>query len=51
MALAFSPGRGRPGLDPGSVHVEFVVGKVALGQGLRRIFRSSPVSFIPLVLH
>jgi hypothetical protein len=41
----------RPGLDPGSVHVEFVVDKVALGQVYPRVSRFSPVSFIPPVLH
>ena len=41
----------RPGFDPGSVHVGFVVDKVALGQVFPRVLRFSPVSFIPLVLH
>ena len=41
----------RPGLDPGSVHVGFVVEKVALGQGFPRVFLFSPVNFIPPVLH
>jgi hypothetical protein len=41
----------RPGFDPGSVHVGFVVDKVALGQVFPRVLRFSPVSFIPPVLH
>jgi hypothetical protein len=41
----------RPGFDPGSVHVGFVVDKVALGQVFLRVLRFFPVSFIPSVLH
>jgi hypothetical protein len=41
----------RLGFDPGSVHVGFVVDKVALGQVSPRVLRFSPVSFIPPVLH
>jgi hypothetical protein len=41
----------RPGFDPGSVHVGFVVDKVALGQVFPQVLGFSPVSFIPLVLH
>ena len=41
----------RPGFDPESVHVGFVVDKVALGQVSLRVLRFSPVSFIPSVLH
>jgi hypothetical protein len=41
----------RSGFDPGSVHVEFVVDKVALGQVFPRVLRFSPVNFIPPVLH
>jgi hypothetical protein len=41
----------RPGFDHGSVHVRFVVDKVALGQAFPRVFRFSPVNFIPPVLH
>jgi hypothetical protein len=41
----------RPGFDPGSVHVGFVVDKVALGQVSPRILLFSPVNFIPPVLH
>jgi hypothetical protein len=37
--------------NPGSVHVGFVVDKVALGQGFPRVLRFSPVNFIPPVLH
>jgi hypothetical protein len=40
----------RPGFDPGSVHVGFVVDKVALGQVFPRVLRFSPVNFIPPVL-
>jgi hypothetical protein len=40
----------RPGFDPKSVHVRFVVDKVALGQGFLPVLRFSAVSFIPLVL-
>jgi hypothetical protein len=41
----------RPGFDPGSVHVGFVVDKVALEQVFPRVLRFSPVNFIPPVLH
>jgi hypothetical protein len=41
----------RPGFDPGSVHVGFVVDKVALGQVFPRVLRFSLVNFIPAVLH
>ena len=41
----------KPGFDPGSVHVGFVVDKVALGQVLPLVLRFFPVSFIPPVLH
>jgi hypothetical protein len=34
-----------------SVHVGFVVDKVALGQVFPRVLRFSPVNFIPPVLH
>jgi hypothetical protein len=44
MAQAVS--RRRPGFDPGSVHVEFVVDKVALGQ----VFPPSS-SFFPCQFH
>jgi hypothetical protein len=37
--------------DFGSVHVGFVVDKVALGQVFPRVLRCSPVSLIPPVLH
>jgi hypothetical protein len=36
---------------PGSVHVGFVVDKVALGQVFPRVLRFSPVNLIPPVLH
>jgi hypothetical protein len=41
----------RLGLDPGSVHVGFVLDKVALGQVFPRVLRFSSISFIPPVLH
>jgi hypothetical protein len=43
--------RWRPGFDPRSVQVGFVVDKVALGQVLPRVLRFSPVRFIPPLLH
>jgi hypothetical protein len=39
------------GFDPGSIHVGFVVDKVALGQVFPRVIRFSPVNFIPPVLY
>jgi hypothetical protein len=36
----------RPGFASGSVHVEFVVDKVALGQVFNRVLRFSPLSII-----
>jgi hypothetical protein len=41
----------RPGLDPESVHVGFVVDKVALEEVFPRVLRFSSVSFIPPLLH
>jgi hypothetical protein len=41
----------RPGFDAGSVHVGFVVDKVALGQLFLPVLRFSTASFIPPVLH
>jgi hypothetical protein len=41
----------KPGFDPGSVHVGFVVHKVALGQVFLRALRFFPVNFIPPVLN
>jgi hypothetical protein len=41
----------RPGFDPGSVHVGFMVNKVVLGQVFRLVLRFSPVNFIALELH
>jgi hypothetical protein len=35
----------KPGFDPGSVHVGFVVGKVALGQVFLRVLRFFPRQF------
>jgi hypothetical protein len=53
MALAVSrrPLTAEAGFDAGSVHVGFVVDKVALGQVSPRVLRFSPVNFIPPVLH
>jgi hypothetical protein len=39
----------RPGFDPGSVQVGFVVDKVALGKVFSRVLRFSSVNFIPPV--
>jgi hypothetical protein len=41
----------RPGFDPGSVHVGFVLDKVTLGQVFPRVLRFSLVTLIPPVLH
>jgi hypothetical protein len=46
---SFSPRRS--GFAPGSVHMNFVVDKVALGQVLFRVLRFSPVNVIPPLLH
>ena len=47
LVAGFSPRR--PGFDPVSVHVGFVVDKVALGRVFLRVFL--PVNFIPPVFH
>jgi hypothetical protein len=41
----------RPGFKPGSVHVGFMVDKVALGQVSLRVLLFSPVSVISRWLH
>jgi hypothetical protein len=41
----------RPGFDPGSVHVGFVVDKGALGQVFLQVLWFSAVNFIPPVFH
>ena len=41
----------RPGFDPGSVHVGFVVDKVALGQVFPRVLWFASANVIPPVLH
>jgi hypothetical protein len=41
----------RPGFNPRSVRVRFVVDEVALGQVFFLVLRFSPVSIIPPVLH
>jgi hypothetical protein len=40
----------RPGFDLGSVHVGFVVDKVALGQVFLRVLRFSPVNWIIIII-
>jgi hypothetical protein len=37
----------RPGFEPGSVHMGFVVDKVALGQIFLRVLRHPPVNIVP----
>jgi hypothetical protein len=51
QAVSRRPLPRRPGFDPGSVHVGFVVDNVALGQVFPRVLRFCPVNFIPPVLH
>jgi hypothetical protein len=46
QAVSRRPLTARPGFDPGSVHVGFVVDKF-----FPRVRRFSPVNFIPPVLH
>jgi hypothetical protein len=41
----------RPGFDPRSVHMGFVVDKVALGLVFLPVLQFSPVSIIPPMLH
>jgi hypothetical protein len=45
LVAGFSPRR--PGFAPRSVHVGFVVDRVAVGQGFSRVLRFSPVYIIP----
>jgi hypothetical protein len=45
LAAGLSPRR--PGFAPGSIHVGFVVDKVALAQVFLRVLRFSPVNIIP----
>jgi hypothetical protein len=49
LIAGFSPQR--HGFHLGSVHVRFVVDKVALGHILPSALRSSPASIIPQLLH
>jgi hypothetical protein len=49
LVVGLSPRR--PRLDPGSVHVGFVVDKVVLGHVFPQVLRFSPVNFIPPMLH
>jgi hypothetical protein len=51
QAVGRWPPTARPGFAPGSIHVGFVVGKVALGQVFFRVLRFSPVSIIPPSFH
>jgi hypothetical protein len=41
----------RSGLYPTPVHVQYVVDKLAMGEGFLRVLRAFPVSSIPPVLH
>ena len=51
MQLIFGLSPRRPGLDRRSMHVRFVVDRVALGQVFLPVIRFSLVSIIPSVLH
>jgi hypothetical protein len=53
MAQAVSrwPLTAEAGFAPGSIHVGFVVDKVALGQVFLRVLRFSPANIIPPLLH
>jgi hypothetical protein len=51
QAVSRRPPTAEARFDSGSVHVGFVVDKVELGQVFPRVFRFSPVDFIPPVLH
>jgi hypothetical protein len=41
----------KPGLDPGPVHVGFVVERMTLEQGYPRVLRVSAVSMVPVMPH
>jgi hypothetical protein len=49
LVAGLSPRRAE--FAPGSIHVGFVVDRVALGQDFLRVLRFSPVSIIPSGLH
>jgi hypothetical protein len=49
VVAALSPRR--PGFDPRTVYVRFVVDTVALGRVFLPVLRFSPVSIIPPKLH
>ena len=49
--LVADPSPRRPGFDPRSVRVGFVVDRVALGPVFLRVRRFDPVSIIPPTLH
>jgi hypothetical protein len=51
QAVSRRPSQRRPRFDPGSVHVGFVVEKVAVEHFSPRILPFSLVNFIPSVLH
>jgi hypothetical protein len=51
QAVSRRPRNAGTGFVPRSVHVGFVVDKVALVQVFPRVLQLSPVSFIPPVLH
>jgi hypothetical protein len=51
QAVSHRPLTAEARFDPGSVHVGFVVDKVALGQVFPRVLWFSPVNFISPVLH
>jgi hypothetical protein len=51
QAVSRRPPPRRPGFDRGSVHVGFVVDRVAVEQVFPRVLWCSPVNFIPPVLH
>ena len=48
QAVSRRPPTAEAGVDPGSVHVGFVVDKVTLGQVFTRVLRFSPVNFISI---
>jgi hypothetical protein len=51
QAVSHRPLTAEAGFDPGSVHVGFVVDKVALVQAFPRVLRFPLVNFIPPVPH
>jgi hypothetical protein len=51
QAVSRRPPTAEARVRSGSVHMVFVVEKVALGQVFPRVIRFTPVNFIPPVLH